>query len=78
VVGSDRMPRARLPLTPQQVEAVHQQLEGVWDIPVVDHTRRGYRVPDPDYMVDLADRLDIDVSHLYDMYYGYPPGSRGR
>lgn len=30
--------------------------------------------PDPDYMEALADDLDIDVSDLYDMYYGYGPG----
>jgi hypothetical protein len=30
--------------------------------------------PDPDYMQYLADIFDIDVSDLYDMYYGYNPG----
>ena len=27
--------------------------------------------PDPDYMQELADQFDIDISDLYDMYYGY-------
>ena len=27
--------------------------------------------PDPDYMQQLADAYDIDVSDLYDLYYGY-------
>lgn len=37
-----------------------------------------YGRPDADYMLDLADKIDIDVSDLYDMYYGYPPGSHGK
>lgn len=28
-----------------------------------------------DYLNDLADLVDLDVSDLYDMYYGYTPGS---
>lgn len=32
----------------------------------------GYgETPDPDYMEALADEFDIDISDLYDMYYGY-------
>jgi len=33
---------------------------------------------DPDVFDDLSDILDIDVSDIYDMYYGYAPGSHGR
>jgi hypothetical protein len=40
---------------------------GIWDVPDDDG------IPDPDYMMDLADSLDVDVSDLYDMYYGYEP-----
>lgn len=42
----------------------------LFDPPLDDFDR-----PDPDYMLDLADELDIDVSDLYDLYYGYTPGS---
>lgn len=34
-----------------------------------------YPQVDPDYMTDLAEAIDVDVSDLYDMYYGYAPGS---
>lgn len=44
------------------------------DIPVVGETPGGYDMPDPDYMWDLAEDLDVDVSDLYDLYYGYAPG----
>lgn len=27
---------------------------------------------------ELAEILDLDVSDIYDMYYGYEPGSHGR
>ncbi len=27
--------------------------------------------PQPDYMQEIADQFDIDISDLYDMYYGY-------
>ena len=29
-------------------------------------------------MLEMAEYLDVDVSDLYDMYYGYPIGSHGR
>jgi hypothetical protein len=29
---------------------------------------------DPDVFDELADILDLDVSDIYDMYYGYAPG----
>ncbi len=38
--------------------------------------RRAIETPDPDYMLELADDFDVDVSDLYDMFYGYAPGSR--
>lgn len=41
----------------------------LFDPPLDDDGR-----PDDDYMLDLAEALDIDVSDLYDMYYGYGPG----
>lgn len=34
--------------------------------------------PDPDYLEYLADMLDVDVSDMYDMAYGYEPGSHGK
>lgn len=43
-----------------------------WDVPMV-----GDR-PDPDYFEELAEAYDLDVSDLYDMFYGYEPGSHGR
>lgn len=55
------------------LEAAGLDLETVdayLDVPLDDDDR-----PDPDYMLDLADSLDLDVSDLYDMYYGYAPGS---
>lgn len=33
-----------------------------------------YGNPDPDYMDWLAHEFEIDISDLYDMYYGYIPG----
>lgn len=27
-----------------------------------------------DYLESLADEFDLDISDLYDMYYGYTPG----
>jgi hypothetical protein len=44
------------------------------DVPVVGETPGGYDIPDPDYMADLAEDLDLDISDLYDLYYGYTPG----
>lgn len=29
-------------------------------------------------MLELAEYIDVDVSDLYDLYYGYPIGSHGR
>ena len=37
-----------------------------FDVPLDDEGR-----PDPDYMLDLAEALNIDVSDLYDLYYDY-------
>lgn len=42
-------------------------------IPIVGYTRKGWPIYDPDYMVDLADDLDADVSDLYDLAYGKSP-----
>lgn len=53
-------------------------IDTLFDAPVIDQTDRGFDIPDPDYMEALADALDIDISDLYDMYYGYPPGSHGK
>lgn len=47
-------------------------------IKIVEYTRRGYPVPDDDEMLDYAEYLDVDISDLYDIYYGYPVGSHGR
>lgn len=33
---------------------------------------------DEDDYDELADMLDLDVSDIYDMHYGYEPGSHGR
>ncbi len=33
---------------------------------------------DPYVFDDLAEILDLDVSDIWDMYYGYEPGSHGR
>lgn len=47
--------------------------DDIWDnIPLDEHDR-----PDIDYMTDLAEFFDVDVSDLYDLYYGYVPGSSG-
>jgi len=38
----------------------------IWDdFPLDEHGR-----PDPDYMFELAELFDVDVSDLYDLYYG--------
>lgn len=39
-------------------------------VPIDDETGR----PELDYMTELADQTDWDVSDLYDMFYGYTPG----
>lgn len=41
----------------------------LFDPPLDDFGR-----PDDDYMLDLAEALEIDVSDLYDLYYGCTPG----
>jgi hypothetical protein len=46
-----------------------EESTNIFDPPLNDY---GY--PDDDYMNELADTLGIDVSDLYDMYYGYSPG----
>lgn len=51
----------------EQYLAVQELLEGA---PLTETNR-----PDPDYMIDLADSFDVNVSALYDIYYGYPPRS---
>lgn len=53
-------------------------IDDMFDAPVIGQTDRGFDIPDPDFMDALADAIDIDISDLYDMYYGYPPGSHGR
>lgn len=55
-----------------EAESLLEYLEestDLYDPPLDDYGR-----PDADYMLDLADELDIDVSDLYDLYYGYVPG----
>lgn len=46
-----------------------EESTNIFDPPLND-----YGIPDDDYMNELADTLGIDVSDLYDMYYGYSPG----
>ena len=38
---------------------------------------RGPRPPDDQAMIELAEDLDLDTSSLYDLLYGYEPGSHG-
>lgn len=59
-----------------QAEDMLEYLEESTDL--FDPPLNDYGRPDDDYMLELAETLDIDVSDLYDMYYGYPPGSHGR
>ena len=53
---------------PEDVEALFDvvNLELLDEVPFDELGR-----PDVDYMDALAEDLDIDVSDLYDMYYGY-------
>ena len=68
------------------VEALYEEIERraklkrrrMRMIPTVGKTKRGFDIPDPDYMLEYAEAVDINVSDLYDMYYGYEPGYRGR
>ena len=63
-------------VTPSEAEDLLDYIEESTDLfepPLGDYGR-----PDADYMLDLADVLDVDVSDLYDLYYGYAPGSHGR
>lgn len=55
---------------PEDVEALQEALDFdlslLEEIPLDDEG-----LPDDDYMNELADDLDLDISDLYDMYYGY-------
>lgn len=55
-----------------EAESILEYIEessNLFDPPLDD-----YGHPDDDYMQELAEVLDIDVSDLYDLYYGYTPG----
>lgn len=55
-------------VTVNEAESILEQIneQDLFNVPVDDDGR-----PDDDYMLELADYLDIDVSDLYDLYYGY-------
>lgn len=65
-------------VTPAEAESLLEVLEEQEETDIFNVPTDRFDRPDDDYMLELADYLDIDVSDLYDMYYGYPPGSHGR
>ena len=58
----------------KETRRIARILDKLGEVPTVGQTKRGYDIPDPDYMRELADALDIDISDLYDMYYYGPEG----
>lgn len=55
----------------EEAEAVLEESTDVFaNVPLDDYGR-----PDIDYMSELADLFDVEVSDLYDLYYGCTPGS---
>lgn len=59
-------------VTVDQAEDLLEYIEestNLFDPPLDDEGR-----PDDEYMLELAEVLDIDVSDLYDLYYGCTPG----
>jgi len=62
----------------REARKVAKAFDKLGDVPTYkQRTKNGFKKPKIDYMQDLADELDIDVSDLYDMYYGYPPKGKG-
>lgn len=45
-----------------------QETDALWDVPLDEQGD-----PDDEFMQELAERFEIDISDLYDMYYGYEP-----
>lgn len=58
---------------PELVEQFLEDWGGLEAVDAFDITGHidEYGHPDPDYMQELADLYDIDISDLYDIYYGY-------
>ena len=58
-------------VTEEEAEDVlEESVDAFANVPLDDYGR-----PDADYMANLSEDFDIDISDLYDLYYGYVPGS---